>query len=65
MRAIGTQLAEVVALLKENEEGLRAEQIRDRLGVRPRELPRVFKACLSTKVLTCKGNRRATTYSVT
>jgi hypothetical protein len=65
LEVIGRQLADVVALLKESKEGLRAEQIRERLGVQAKELPRVLKAGLSTQELTCVGNKRATTYFVT
>jgi hypothetical protein len=65
LEAIGNQLAHVVALLKESKEGLRAEQIRDRLGVQAKELPRVLKQGLSTKILACEGNKRATTYFLT
>jgi hypothetical protein len=65
LEAIGKQLADVVALVRESKEGLRAEQIRERLGVQAKELPRVLQEGLSTQVLTCKGNKRATTYFVT
>jgi hypothetical protein len=65
LEAIGKQLAEVVALVRESKGGLRAEQIRESLGLQAKELPRVLKEGLATKVLTCEGNKRATTYFVT
>jgi hypothetical protein len=61
---IAKELGRVVALVKTHKGGLRAEQIRDRLGLQSKELPRVLKEGLSTKALKSKGRKRATTYFV-
>jgi hypothetical protein len=60
---IASELAKIVALVKKNKGGLRAEQIRAELGLQAKELPRVLKEGLSTKVLKSKGQKRATTYT--
>jgi hypothetical protein len=52
----------VVALLKKNRAGLRAEQIRAELGLQAKEMPRVLKEGLTTQRLKSKGQKRATTY---
>jgi hypothetical protein len=52
----------IVALLKKNRAGLRAEQIRSELGLQAKEMPRVLKEGLSTQKLKSKGQKRATTY---
>jgi hypothetical protein len=52
----------VVALVKKHPKGLRAEQIRVELGLQAKEMPRVLKDGLAAKKLTCKGQKRATTY---
>jgi hypothetical protein len=52
----------IVALLKKNRSGLRAEQIRAELGLQAKEMPRVLKEGLSTQKLKSKGQKRATTY---
>jgi hypothetical protein len=59
---INAALDGVVALVKKNREGLRAEQIRATLGLQPKELPRILKQGLSSKKLKSKGQKRATTY---
>jgi hypothetical protein len=59
---ISSALDGVVALVKKNREGLRAEQIRSELGLQPKELPRILKQGLSTRKLKSKGQKRATTY---
>ena len=59
---IEAALDKIVALLKKNKEGLRAEEIRSSLGMRSTEMPRILKEGLSTKKLTSKGQKRATTY---
>jgi hypothetical protein len=43
---------------------MRAEQIRSTLGLQAKEMPRILKEGLSTKKLTSKGQKRATTYFV-
>jgi hypothetical protein len=52
----------IVALVKKNKEGLRAEQIRAELGLEAKELPRILKEGIATKKLRSKGQKRATTY---
>lgn len=59
---IAKQLERVVALVKSQKSGLRAEQIRDRLGMQSKELPRILKEGLSKRTLKSKGQKRATTY---
>jgi hypothetical protein len=53
----------VVSLLKSSESGLRAEQIRGNLSLTAKEMPRLLKAALASKLLTRKGSKRATTYT--
>lgn len=60
---IAQQLDQVVALVKKNHKnGLRAEQIRVRLGMEAKELPRILKEGLAGRKLRAKGQKRATTY---
>jgi ribosomal protein L22 len=59
---IADLLQQIVALVKKNKKGLRAEQIRAELGMQPKEMPRVLKEGLAKKVLRTKGQKRATTY---
>jgi hypothetical protein len=61
---IAVLLEQVVALVKKNREGLRAEQIRETLGLQAKEMPRVLKEGLSARKLKTKGQKRATTYFV-
>ncbi len=49
-------------LLQKNPSGLRAEQIRDALGVESKELPRPLAEGLSRGRITKSGQKRATTY---
>jgi hypothetical protein len=65
LEEIARQLHEIVSLVRKSKEGLRAEQIRDELGLQAKQLPRVLKEGLSTQMLRCKGNKRATTYLAT
>jgi hypothetical protein len=62
---IATALSRVVALVKSNKQGLRAEQIRKQLGMASKEMPRVLKEGLSKKALKSKGQKRSTTYTAT
>jgi hypothetical protein len=55
-------LAKVVGAVKTSKKGLRAEEIKKKLGLQSKELPRVLKLGLSTKKLASKGHKRATTY---
>jgi hypothetical protein len=59
---IAAALEGVVALVKKNKKGLRAEQIRVELGLEAKELPRILKEGLAAKRLRSKGQKRATTY---
>jgi hypothetical protein len=60
---IAKALGHVVALVKSNKAGLRSEQIRKRLGLQAKEMPRVLKEGLAKRVLKSKGQKRSTTYS--
>jgi hypothetical protein len=59
---IAKLLGEIIAVVKRNKEGLRAEQIRAELGLQAKEMPRILKEGLATKKLKTKGQKRATTY---
>jgi hypothetical protein len=59
---IATALNQVVTLVKAHKDGLRAEQIRERLGVQAKEMPRILSDGLANKRLKKKGQKRATTY---
>jgi hypothetical protein len=59
---IAKTLDQVVALVKKNPEGLRAEQIRQDLGLQAKEMPRILKEGLDKKTLRSRGQKRATTY---
>ena len=52
----------IVSLLHANKKGLRAEDIRAKLGIQRRELPRPLHEALSKKLVSKKGKKRATTY---
>ena len=60
---IGQVLDQIVALVKKNKDGLRAEQIRAELDLQAKELPRVLKEGLGSKRLRKTGQKRATVYS--
>jgi len=60
---IGQVLDQIVALVKKNKDGLRAEQIRSELSLQAKELPRVLKEGLGSKRLRKTGQKRATVYS--
>ena len=59
---IAGALSSIVALVKKHKEGLRAEQIRKELGMEAKEMPRVLKEGLTTRLLRTRGQKRATTY---
>jgi hypothetical protein len=61
---IGQMIESIVDLLGKNPEGLRAEQIRDALGVQAKELPRPLADALASGRITKTGQKRATTYFV-
>lgn len=52
----------IVSLLESHPEGLRAEQIREALGVEAKELPRPLADALEQNRVTKTGQKRATTY---
>ena len=60
---IAKALDRVVAVVKKNPKGLRAEQTRAELKMDAKEMPRVLKEGLSKKVLKSKGQKRSTTYT--
>ena len=59
---IAETLNKIVLLVKTQKNGMRAEEIRSKLGMQAKEMPRILKEGLSKKKLTSKGNKRATTY---
>ncbi len=61
---IGRMVDEIVSLLQKHPEGLRAEQIREALGVEAKELPRPLSEGLKDGRLRKEGQKRATTYFV-
>jgi hypothetical protein len=52
----------IVGLLRQSPKGLRAEQIRKKLGLQAKELPRPLKEALDSGRLAKSGQKRATTY---
>jgi hypothetical protein len=52
----------IVELLAKSPKGLRAEQIRARLGLSAKELPRPIAKALEGKLIRKEGQKRATTY---
>jgi len=59
---IQAALNKIVLLVKTHKEGMRAEEIRSKLGMLPKEMPRVLKEGVAKKKLSTKGQKRATTY---
>lgn len=59
---IGQVLERIAGLLRSSPKGLRAEEIRQRLNLLSKELPRPLKEGLSSGRLGKSGNKRATTY---
>ena len=59
---IAKALDQVLTLVRAHKEGLRAEQIRQELGMQAKEMPRILKAGTDKKALRTKGQKRATTY---
>lgn len=52
----------IVSLLKQHPKGLRAEEIRDKLEMQAKELPRPIQEALSSRRITRSGAKRATRY---
>lgn len=63
-RDIERVVERIVGLLKRHPGGLRAEEIRDQLGLEAKELPRPLKEGLDAGSLQKSGQKRATTYFV-
>ena len=59
---IGRVLERIAGLLRSSPKGLRAEEIRQRLNLLSKELPRPLKEGLASGRLGKSGNKRATTY---
>ena len=59
---VADDLDQIVALLKDKQEGLRSEEIRSVLGIDRREMPRVLKEGLSKQRLRTAGKKRWTRY---
>jgi hypothetical protein len=64
MDDIQRALDRIVVLLTSHPEGLRAEQIREQLGLDRRELPRPIEMGLSRGALSKSGQKRATVYTL-
>jgi uncharacterized membrane protein len=54
--------SEIISLLAKHPKGLRSEQIREKLGLSKQEVPRPLADALAEKLITKKGEKRATTY---
>ncbi len=61
---IGRMVESIVSLLQSRPGGLRAEQIREALGVQAKELPRPLADGLAAGRIKKSGQKRATTYFV-
>jgi hypothetical protein len=59
---ISKLLGKIVLLVKTHKDGMRAEEIRSKLGMQSKEMPRILREGIATKKLTSKGRKRATTY---
>jgi hypothetical protein len=57
-------LERIESLLSKSPRGLRAEEIRQQLGMQSKELPRPLKEGVEAGRLTKSGQKRATTYFV-
>jgi hypothetical protein len=60
---IAAALDQIVGLVSKHKDGLRAEEIRVKLGMQAKEMPRLLKEGLATKKLKARGQKRATTYT--
>jgi hypothetical protein len=61
---IDQMIERIVGLVRQNPKGMRAEEIRQKLGIEAKELPRPLKEALHTGRLAKSGQKRATTYVV-
>jgi hypothetical protein len=55
----------ICGLLSKAKDGLRAEAIREKLGIEAKELPRPIAQAIKDKRITKSGDKRATTYKLT
>jgi len=55
-------IGKIVALLSKNPDGLRSEDIRTRLGLQAKDMPKPLALAISSKQVKKKGAKRATTY---
>lgn len=53
----------IVGVVKQSPKGLRAEQIRTKLGMMAKEMPRPLKEAVASGRLSKSGQKRATTYT--
>jgi len=59
---IGQVIEQIVSLVKQSPKGLRAEQIRQKLDLQAKEMPRPLKEAVEGGRLGKSGQKRATTY---
>lgn len=59
---ITTVAGKILSLLQSHKNGLRAEEIRAKLSLDRREIPRPLAEALKKKMISKKGKKRATTY---
>lgn len=59
---IASVVNKIVGLLEKHQAGLRAEEIRSKLNLQAKELPRPIAEALSKKRIVKEGKKRATTY---
>jgi CRP-like cAMP-binding protein len=62
LKDITAMVGRIVSLLHSHKKGLRAEDIRQKLGIDRRELPRPLAEALKKKLVSKRGKKRATTY---
>jgi hypothetical protein len=61
---VGAVVDKICSLLAKAPEGLRAEALREKLGLEAKELPRPIALALKEKRIKKSGNKRATTYTI-
>jgi hypothetical protein len=59
---VGQIIDRIVSLVKQSPKGMRAEEIRQRLDMQAKEMPRPLKEAVETGRLSKSGQKRATTY---
>ncbi len=60
--ALAKAMDQIIGLLGKHPKGLRSEEIRAKLGLSKQEVPRPLADALAAKLITKKGEKRATTY---